>query len=84
MAERPNAAVLKTAVLKGTGGSNPSSSESNLESLKIKILRLFYLPNIFQKIKKKDSFEPKELPIVSRAAKSVHVESIFGCYKGNR
>ncbi len=27
MAERPNAAVLKTAVLKGTGGSNPSSSE---------------------------------------------------------
>jgi hypothetical protein len=24
------------------------------------------------------------LPIVSRAAKSVHVESIFGCYKGNR
>lgn|GEM_PF-1836193 len=27
MAERPNAAVLKTAVLQGTGGSNPSSSE---------------------------------------------------------
>ncbi len=52
MAERPNAAVLKTAVLKGTGGSNPSSSECNLKSLKMKILRLFYLPIIFPKIKK--------------------------------
>jgi hypothetical protein len=29
MAERPNAAVLKTAVLQGTGGSNPSSSDSS-------------------------------------------------------
>lgn len=32
MAERPNAAVLKTAVLKGTGGSNPSSSDSDSNS----------------------------------------------------
>ena len=32
MAEWPNASVLKTGVLHGTGGSNPSSSEQKDKS----------------------------------------------------
>ena len=33
MAERSNAAVLKTVVPKGTGGSNPSFSAENLGTI---------------------------------------------------
>ncbi len=38
MAEWPIAPVLKTGVLQGTGGSNPSSSETKIADLKSAIL----------------------------------------------
>jgi hypothetical protein len=43
MAERSNAVVLKTIVLQGTGGSNPSfSAEESLNLLLFNRLRLLY------------------------------------------
>lgn len=45
MAERLNAPVLKTDVLKGTGGSNPSFSAE--KKLKTKVLSFFSLQCFF-------------------------------------
>ncbi len=60
MAEWSNAAVLKTVVLRGTGGSNPSlsaESESNLKQTPVsQPLQGFLMRNILQKEAKKRSF----------------------------
>ncbi len=60
MAEWSNAAVLKTVVPRGTGGSNPSlsaDSESNFKKNPVsQHLQGFLMRNILQKDAKKRSF----------------------------